>query len=153
MSIIYDALKKNQDNPQPEGPKLDPLPKKNPKTKKPFPLRFLLIAIIAIALLSWIVANAQKQAKEANKKYFFPRGAKTLSPAQALETMIKKTSPNRSYNFILEGIVSSKGSYTALINGHICNTGDTIENAKIEEITADQVTLTHQGQKITLGNK
>jgi len=55
-----------------------------------------------------------------------------------------------SHNFRLTAISESNGEYGALINGKILSKGDTIEGWKLTAISRTGVTLSANGQTITL---
>lgn len=170
MSIIYDALKKTQDKDnnasagKTEAPGIPQnAPEKKSAPKKP---AFMIIGIIIVTVLSSYLIMTKAGIFPIHKKtfsyratslfqsFFKPRaqkkyGRKPIYPKQRPQ---EKTYPKKPAGFLLEGILLSSDTNTAIINGQVCNAGDTLEGARIEEISSHQVILTYKGQKIVLKN-
>lgn len=66
----------------------------------------------------------------------------------------KKLEPEKSkldfFNLVLTGVLWEEGEPTALINGQILKTGDTISGYEIEEIRKDEVILIKETEKHVL---
>lgn len=172
MSIIYDALKKTQDkdkdNNTPAG-KTEThsvarnAPQKKSAHKKP---AFMIIGIIIVTVLSSYLIITKAGIFPIHKKtysypatslfqsFFKPRAQKKYGrePIYPKQRPQEKTYPEKPAGFLLEGILLSSDTNTAIINGQVCNVGDTLAGARIEEISAQQVILAYKGQKIVLKN-
>lgn len=170
MSIIYDALKKTQDknNNTPTGKTEAPgIPQNAPENKsthkKP---AFMIIGIIIVTLLSsyLIITKAgifpihkktySYRATSVFQSFFKPRAQKKYDrePIYPKQRPQEKTYPKKPAGFLLEGILLSSDTNTAIINGQVCNVGDSLAGARIEEISAQQVILMYKGQRIILKN-
>ncbi|NQT95038.1 MAG: hypothetical protein HQ572_01165 [Candidatus Omnitrophica bacterium] len=58
--------------------------------------------------------------------------------------------PKDESGFILTGVIHGGGAPMAVINGSVYMIGDSIEEAKIAEITDDKVVLENSGKRIEL---
>lgn len=165
MSIIYEALKKTQDNPAQEE-KAAPCRKeaknlpRNNRAGQPLKKKFTILPLIAIGggiLISWLIAKNHSGPTAAQNSSKQNGPAKPSLPSflpQKLSATLQKTTGVRGFpSFILQGIILSGEGNTALINDQINNVGDTVNGAKIEEINAESVVLTYRSQKIVLKNK
>lgn len=172
MSIIYEALKKLSPGDaelreSKEASVQDGSPQESNPPQKLIPLSaalkpravFLRIALalggITIGILvTWIIMN----------KLTAPLNSPTASPIKEAQPVHPALAPpllagvglarrgevQEAPELILNGIVLSADGNLALINEEIVRVGDDIREAKVEEITDKQVTLTFQGQKIIL---
>lgn len=173
MSIIYEALKKL-------SPRDTELQGSNPPQKsttlsaalKPRAV-FLRIALalggITIGILAAWLATARLNGPTAAVAHKPMRPAASPNPAASpsqnadasdsltigaeRQNVQEKLSTYEAPELILNGIVLSADGNLALINEEILKVGDDIREAKVEEITDKQVTLTFQNQEIILKKK
>lgn len=160
MSIIYDALKKTQTNP--ESASRETLTKGkdllNPKSSL-FKKQAGLAASGAVLgiLFTWIIAHRLSAPAGAP----VPIGKTGLPLPLSLPKNSKaaQKTPNAAGSssalphLLLNGIVLSKDGNIAMINNQICKAGDEIEGAKIVQITSSRVTLGFRNQEIVLNNR
>jgi len=140
MSIIYEALKKAEK-------KLD----KPPSSRK----KFIKLGIILILFLIggyFLFTNFPKKVvktkgykKEKQKEVSIPLKRKISQAPSQKQTPLQKKS-----RFILSGILYSKESPLAIINGQTLKIGEEIEGAKILDIKEDKVVIGKNSKKITL---
>jgi len=164
MSIIYDALKKVEDS-----SKLTPqvsVQEKNNKLKN-F-LIYLTVTTIGIIIANILFNIFIKPAEpiiplnpapdktpisssQATDSILMPNTPKapTNSTAPLLEPF-KSKEQSEAPGFTLTGIFFSAGERYALINNRIMKKGDTIDGARVKEITANNVELDFEGSNIKL---
>lgn len=171
MSIIYEALKKLS----PGDARLQNLPQKSTPLSAALKPRavFLRIALalggITIGILAAWMAAARLNGPTAAVAH--KPGGPAASPNPAVspsqntdasdsltisaerQNVQEKLSTYEAPELILNGIVLSADGNLALINEEILKVGDDIREAKVEEITDKQVTLTFQNQEIILKKK
>lgn len=167
MSIIYEALKKLSPRDielqgSKEASAQDGSPQESNPPQKSTPLSaalkpravFLRIALalggVTIGILAAWLATALLNSPAASPI----REAPALAPLlRAGAGLARKSGVQETPELILNGIVLSADGNLALINEEILKVGDDIREAKVEEITDKQVTLTFQNQEIILKKK
>lgn len=124
MSIIYNALKKVEDNNK------EPKPPSSHKTKKL--LAVLVIAIGSLGVIAYFVVSA--------KNFFSNPG----SEIQAEHSRSGSSGSDRKYKagrYVLEGIIYDGQIPLAIINGEVLKKGDSIGDYKVTDITDNSVQL------------
>jgi hypothetical protein len=160
MSIIYEALKKTQANP--ESASRENLPK-NKDLINPRPSLFKKHAGLAASgavlgiLFTWIITHklpAPAGAPAPIVKTGLPTPLSLPKNSKAAQKALGAAgSPGALPHLLLNGIVLSEDGNIAMINDQICKAGDEIEGAKITRITSSQVTLGFRNQEIVLKNR
>lgn len=153
MSIIYDALKKTQDNP-PQLPKpAQPAQNQNssPKTFPPLKKKIVALSVFFLGMgISWLFIT------KVDWQFWYTKFAplkKTTIPKRFKPRAQPMQNKDKDAKFILEGILLSQGQNTALINGQVCWVGNEVDGAKVVAISDYQVTLNYNNQKLILDNK
>ncbi len=88
-----------------------------------------------------------------------PSSPATTAPAPVVETPQIQTLPAESAasstmpTLSLSGILYSDAESLALINGKVVPEGGTVDGAKVEKISSDEVELSFEGQKIVLRSR
>lgn len=146
MSIIYDALKKNGNNPLPNKEFSNPAPEL--KKKRPFKLSKLLIPIIFFGIVGYFVHSIMSgksdlmQIGNRSKNY---SKSKKHSRRNSEKQERKRPAPvNKTYSssdFILEGIIYQEDAPVAIINGQVLELGEEINNFSIAHISKKTVIL------------
>ncbi|MDP2938888.1 MAG: hypothetical protein Q8O13_02245 [Candidatus Omnitrophota bacterium] len=141
MSIIYDALKKVQNQ----------FPMPNSVKNKNNIWLWLSIGSITLGFLGcgfvlMLLINSSSQ--KTVIKNIKPENNKPTETLKAinLPQISKQTSSN---TLVLNGIISMEGEYLALINNQILKEGDYIQDMRILSITKERVELYSKG-KITI---
>ncbi len=175
MSIIYEALKKVQGKSDPAA--VAPVQAAGKAAAANSPLRkstavrtvVLLLVFLALGMfLIEILINSSFSAR-AKKEQALPIAASytppapspilSISPAPAQTnpkepiTSVEQSVAEPQPQLVLNGIVLSEEGNIALINDQILKVGDTVEGARVEEISGLQVVLSSKAQKITLKAK
>jgi len=156
LSIIYDALKKVEKNVD-KGTS-DNEETKTKDTNKPKPI---LIYILVILLGLYAGNFVFKFWTKSKTKAMPPAILESVAPASKIATpvhiekpalrlseLVKTPEPTLSLN----GVFFEQDQGYALINNQILRIEDTIQGAKVEEITLGKVVLEFEGRKITLLN-
>ncbi len=165
MSTIHDALKKTQKNmpddnpisshraapihphnpfnpPSSATPGYDPAtpdadtPEKNRKTRSKFFIFLLFLLIIVAMGFTTVSVFPKVRGFLMQKKSLLTKALQPALPSPAAKQPVKKT------EIILQGIMIMEQENLALINGAIYETGDTVNDCIIEEISRNTVTLT-----------
>lgn len=145
MSIIYDALKKSENNPV-----------KNTPSGLGWNKRTIFVSIIFIITLifGWFHFFKKPSPGEKNKSAK-PHGSrsekhvdsKTTKPAERETPVVKKTYPRNTYT--LEGIIYDGEIPLVIINGTVLKTNDKIDNMEVLEITPSSTTLINPNDNST----
>jgi len=162
MSIIYDALKKVQNNTDNTKPTEKPAAIK-PVGKKINPLLIYILVICAGLFLGnyaykYFIPGTRHliTAKKENQviKYRVPgitTPVKQIPPPAAITAEVPaNTIPNAEPAFVLNGVFFEQGEGYALINNKIVRIGDEIEHAKVKEIRITGVELEFEGKTVKL---
>jgi len=160
MSIIYDALKKVQNNINP-GAEFN---NGHPKLKRKLYLIASLTIVAGIAIISIVsilLGNSKKISKANVLQAQVAKGlnaipSKTIfkeTPKQENEQISPAPKKEPSETFTLNGVFFSQDEGYALINNRIVKEGDSVGGATVKSITLDRVELEREGQSITLSEK
>ncbi len=157
MSIIYEALKKTEKiiHTDLKFP-LDSKPKKSKPKVKIIALYVLMICLgLVIGNLVIGLLNHPAQTKVVKNPPVPPAPLlkekaqidKKVEAVSETPPVVKDTTQKP---FVLNGIFFSRDEGYALINNQIVKTGDTVDGARVSEITADEVELNSSGNTIKL---
>jgi len=158
MSIIYDALKKVQNNTDSTKPTEKPAAAK-PVGKKINPLLIYILVVCAGLFLGNYAYNYFTPgtrnlitAKKENQviKYRVPEIKQIPPPAAITAEVPANIIPNAEPTFVLNGVFFEQGEGYALINNKIVRIGDEIEHAKVKEIRITGVELEFEGKTVKL---
>jgi hypothetical protein len=156
MSIINEALKKTEEGIQKNTAKDNP-----PASIKPTPKLFLLYILILLfgLFLGHFIFNQlnhkMKTAHSLEKAIFTPppQQPATLAPSPIEQIPVVNENKPSEASFILNGIFFSDNSVYALVNNQIVRKNDSVDGAKVEEITANTVKLNNAGKLIILSTQ
>ncbi len=150
MSIIYDALKKVEENHPQRLP--EPMAK---KSKSIFSVKKILIGFIVPVLLFFVTMSLYvKNTARARIPASAITPEKTLLlPVPAPEKIREKNVPgaiqdmgdNLVEKFVLNGVFFTDNQGYALINNRITKEGDFVNDAIVKKITMEEVELEYQG--------
>jgi len=149
MSVIYEALKKAEDNPASK-----PQKKVNYRKIVIFSLGFALCLIYTGFLYKMGKAYFKRNTAESYIIDKQPLFEKEASPAREYapsgRTSLTKKGKNK---FVLSGIIYSQDKPIAIINGKSLTAGKEIDGAEITSIEENLVTLDFRGEKVILSLK
>lgn len=142
MSIIYDALKKVEKTADKDAPK----PKDTSKAK-PI-IIFILVIILGFFAGNMLISSLTRSKFKPTVSPVLPMQIEkpVLPPAPA--EPVRSSEPT----LVLNGILFEQDKGYALINNQVLKVGDTIKEAKVQEISMEKVVLEFEGRKITLVN-
>lgn len=136
MSIIYDALKKTQENITPHSTETKPVKNAEPLLKsKPKKISFLLYALIISAgiILGNILLGFLPRSKSP-----VPAAAKPLSSAKKPVLLTRQELPRAAAKrkkgqkgMVLNGVFFSENKGYALINNRIVKEGDVLDEGRV----------------------
>ncbi len=150
MSIIYDALKKVEENHPQHLP--EPMAK---KSKSIFSVKKILIGFIVLVLL-FLVTKSLYVRNTAGARI----PASAITPEKTLlllppapEKIKEKKAPgtiqdmgdNLTEKFVLNGVFFTDNQGYALINNRITKEGDSVNDAIVKKITLEEVEIDYQG--------
>ncbi|HEC69150.1 MAG TPA: hypothetical protein ENI31_02540 [Candidatus Omnitrophica bacterium] len=139
MSVIYEALKKAEKKPD-----------KPPSSRK----KIIKLGITLIFFLAggyFLFTNLPKKVVKIGGYKKEKQKESSLSLKRKVSQPQKQTSlPQKKPQFILSGIIYSKDSPLAIINGQTLKIGEEIEGAKILDIKENKVIIGKNSKKITL---
>ena len=164
MSIIYDALKKIQQQTQEPQTKETRAPQK-PNLK--IPLKILIFALFITAgfyLAKFVFSyvrdmNKKREIKQTQQRIFItPKkenlpnssGSNLAKKATAIIQTLQEPETKTRPSLNLNGIFYSGKDSWALINNRIVQQGDEIEGATVKKITEGEVILDFYGEEIHL---
>jgi type II secretory pathway component PulC len=158
VSIIYDALKKIDNKPPNDSP-VKPATEKGSRQDKMQPKPVLIYILVILAGLY----AANSAFKYFNKPGPKPSTAvltgitKAIAPTPEPETPkpeapSQEGEPKAQPQLTLNGVYFQQDEGYALVNNRILKAGDTIEGAKVTEISLDKVILEFDGKAFTLVN-
>ena len=153
MSIINEALKKTEQFiQQNESKKNSSL---NKKIKPKSFLLYILILLIVIVLSNFTFSQFNHKTKLISES----KSTALIQPQQSVELPVTPKEPVLPKEekapeeiFVLNGIFFSNNDSYALINNQIVRENETINGAKVLQITENTVKLDNQGKSITLSS-
>lgn len=158
MSIIYDALKKVQNNTD-NNKAQEKIEIVKPVRAKTNPLLiYILVICLGLVLGNYAYNYFGLQKKSVPPLSAQPKAAtpipapvKQIAPPAAITPDAPVASlSNSEPALVLNGVFFEQGEGYALINNKIVRVGDKIENAKVKEIALSGVELEFEGKVIKL---
>jgi hypothetical protein len=156
LSIIYDALKKVEENfnRNASGNKEGQIKKTGLKNKTKHVLIYILV-ILSGMFLGKMAIGFFTQPEISPASSFAPAVESQNTVTLPLNTPLRPVEEEKPAPFpdpllTLNGVYFQKNEGYALINNRILKVGNTIQGATVKEIILDKVTLEFEGRIITL---